>query len=228
MSFFSGKHVTLNKNAFTEDVFDQLVNKVDSVYSLINIDNWREITFEDLELDKIVLKYLRNYLLEYERLLNVQWAKNIRKFIILHFNNEYEEYYKIYNSKLMGRPDNYYVEYSLGEYFYKARGKVLLAREHYKKADALLPENAKCKMHLSFIYNALGDSQKNLTYCRKALENADNEEISVIQIKSQCLFNMGVVLINQYNDIQQGKEMIKKAIKIRPDYEYAKQILKIL
>ncbi|RJO61150.1 hypothetical protein C4544_03605 [candidate division WS5 bacterium] len=207
------------------DKIEEFINSVDEIYAKIDNDNWREMAVKDLDSDDKAILYLEKYIAENGSILDLSWAKNFRKFLFLWYNDEYKEYASVYYNILGNYPDNYFVEQAMGEYYYKAKPKLLRSREHFKKAEALLPEISKPKAQLGLIYSALGDSEKAYRYYEEAYNQSCDEQIAVKQIQSQSLLNMGIILI-QSSKRKEGRELVRKALKIRPDYEYAKQILR--
>ena len=207
------------------DKIEEFINSIDEIYAKIDNDNWREMAVKDLDSDDKAIRYLEKYIAENESILGPGWAKNFRKFFFLWYDGEYKEYASIYYNILGNYPDNYFAEQAMGEYYYKVKPKLLCAREHFKKAEILLPEISKPKAQLGMVYNALGDNEKAYRYFDEACNHSGDEQIAVKEIQSQSLLNMGVILI-QSDKRKEGREFVRKALKIRPDYEYAKQILR--
>ena len=207
------------------DKVEEFIISVDEAYVKIDNDNWREMAVKDLDSDDKAIQYLKKYIAENGSVLGPGWAKNFRKFFFLWYNNEYKEYASVYYNILGNYPDNYFVEQAMGEYYYKVKPKLLCAREHFKKAEVLLSEISKPKAHLGMVYNALGDNEKAYRYFDEAYNHSGDEQIAVKEIQSQSLLNMGVILI-QSGKRKEGRELVREALKIRPDYEYAKQILR--
>lgn len=204
---------------------DKIVQEIDETYIKINVENWRKTITENLDTDDKVIAYLNEYVEKNTDILNYSWAKNFRKFFILYQESAYEDYIRIYFSSLKDYPDNYCVELAMGEYYYTYAAKIIQSREHYKKAESLFPDISKPKAQLSLIYSALGDSEKAYKYCEKAYEISRDEQIAVVQIQSQSLLNMAVILLHS-GKRHEGRDLLRRALKIRPDYGYARQLLR--
>lgn len=191
------------------DKIEEFIISVDEIYVKIDNDNWREMAVKDLDSDDKAIRYLEKYIVENRSVLGSDWAKNFRKFFFLWYDGEYKEYASVYYNILVNYPNNYFVEQAMGEYYYKVKLKLLCAREHFKKAEVLLPEISKPKAQLGMVYNELGDNEKAYRYFDEAYNHSGDEQIAVKEIQSQSLLNMGVILI-QSDKRKEGREFVRR------------------
>lgn len=192
----------------------------------IDHSNYTDLILEGISGHKAIYRYLKNYMKNNKELLDLNWAKQMLLFIIA-FNDKNLELAHECDKALKKYPDNYFVEAVMADISLRFYGDLFKARDKYLKALSLYDRDALVYYNLGLIYYLLGMFEKSMEFYNKSLDyinKMDNKEF----IKSKCLYNIAVCEMNYNNNYKEAEKLLKRSLKLMPDYEEAKLLLEKL
>jgi tetratricopeptide (TPR) repeat protein len=190
----------------------------------INEENYKELLLNQMLEKKDLWEYLKRYMETNNTVISLEWG--CLMYIFIKSFEEKDVYYieKFYK-KLLLYPENFILESWIGEFYYRYYADFFKARDKYLKALELKPMDAECHHNLALVYFYLGIPDKIIEHNEKAIMYCQNSN-TPYEVKARSLFNIATLYINLYDNVSEGKKLIKQALKEMPDYPQAKQALK--
>ncbi|WP_125154683.1 tetratricopeptide repeat protein [Clostridium rectalis] len=186
----------------------------------ISEDNYKECILNEFSDRKFLKKYFQRYISKNSKKLDLTWG--VLMFLFIKASEEknvtaIEEYIRLLNKY----PDNYFVEYILGDIDLMYYGRIFHSRDRFLKAIILKENDANSYYNLGFIYNLLGSFEKSLEYFNKAIYYSDNA-INQKELKSNALYNIAIYYITVDDDVEKAEEILEEILK--EDSNYTKAI----
>jgi len=199
---------------------------IERLYPELNEHNWPDMVLEDIIAAPCLKEYCRDYIRRHKDQLGLKWAKAFLTFLIHVGQDDAEQVVETYRAHLKSYPPNAFVLLHLGHYALYEYGDLFEARRCLKQAQQEISEHPKISNDLGLISMLLGDWQVALEHYERAETLADEEtpELS-IRYKTQALFNQAVIRANYLHAYEDAIKLLEKALKLRPDYRMAQNLL---
>jgi tetratricopeptide (TPR) repeat protein len=116
-----------------------------------------------------------------------------------------------YKEILKKDPNNLQALVNIGNLYFDTR-QDLLAIEHYQKALAIDPRNVNVRTDMSVCFRRAGNPDRAVEELKKA--------ISMDPRHAQSRYNLGIILINDKNDVEGGIRAWEALLENIPNYQY--------
>jgi len=116
-----------------------------------------------------------------------------------------------YKEILRRDPNNLQAQIGIGNLYYDTN-QDLLAIQHYQKALAIDPMNVNVRTDMAVCYRRTGNPDRAIEELKKA--------ISTNPRHPQSRYNLGVILIQDKNDVEGGVKAWEGLLENIPDYPY--------
>ncbi|EJO5349238.1 hypothetical protein NRP93_003404 [Clostridium botulinum] len=199
---------------------------LDNYKQTIDESNYKDLILEEIKTHKAIHRYLKDYIKSNKEVLDLNWGKEMLLFIYS-FNEKDLEMAEAFYKALKRYPENYFTESVIADIDLRFYGDLFKARDKYLKALSLYDRDGLVYYNLGLIYYLLGMFQKSMDFYNKSLNyinKMDNKEF----IKSKCLYNIAVCEINYNNNYKEGEKLLKRSLKLNPDYKEANDLLEDL
>lgn len=199
--------------------------KIKSEYdTLLTEENYKDMILEELESPPSLLDYFKEYVARNKDVTTLEWGCLFFLFIKADQQkdvSDIERYYKL----LEEYPVNWLAEVTMAELELRYYGNLFKARDGFRKALQLKPNDAHCHYSLGFIYHLLGVPDKSVEHYENAVIHHKSANRSG-EIKARSLYNLAVHKINIERDYKEAKKLLNDALKEMPDYPQAKHVLR--
>ncbi|MDU6878879.1 tetratricopeptide repeat protein [Clostridium tepidum] len=199
---------------------------LDNYKQSIDDSNCKNLILEEIKGHKAIHRYLKEYIKNNKEILDLNWGKQMLLFIISFNEKDLELAEQCYKA-LKKYPDNYFIESVMADIDLRFYGDLFKARDKYLNALSLYDRDALVYYNLGLIYYLLGMFKKSIDFYNKSLNyinKMDNKEF----IKSKCLYNIAVCEINYNNNPKEGEKLLKRSLKLNPNYTEANDLLEKL
>ncbi len=173
---------------------------------------------------KNLAQYSKQYMEDNSNNISLEWG--CLMYIFVKSLEEEDVYFieKTYK-KLLVYPLHFLLESCMADIYYRYYADFFKARDKYLTALELKPMDAECHHNLALVYFYLGIPNKIIEHNEKAIMYCENSDIPS-EVKAKSLFNIATLYINAYDNVSEGKKLIKQALREMPNYSQAKQTLK--
>lgn len=189
-------------------------------------ENYKERILKEIDGEECLQNYFNDYIQKNNEALDLEWGCLMYLFMKSAEKKDVtgvEEFYK----KLKSYPENYFVEYILGDINLMYYGNIFESKDRFAKALELKENDSNCYYDLGFIYNLLGVFEKSLECFNKAVYYSENVDDSK-EIKLKSLHNIAVYYITVDNDYERAEEILNNILEEDPDYDRAMATLRAL
>lgn len=182
-------------------------------------ENYKERILKEIDGKEILQNYFNEYMQKNDAELDLEWGCLMYLFMKSAEKKDVtsvEEFYK----KLKSYPENYFIEYILGDINLMYYGNIFESKDRFKKALELKENDSNCYYDLGFIYNLLGVFDKSLECFNKAVYYSENSA-NPKELKLKALHNIAVYYITVENDYDRAEEILNHILEEDPDYDRA-------
>jgi tetratricopeptide (TPR) repeat protein len=221
------REVTGNKKSSyspQSKTLQKYLREIEKEYDFIlSEDNYEQIILEELDSPESLLNYFKDYMKINQHVISLEWGALMFLCIVAYDDmdvSNLEKYYKL----LKNYPPNSYIEYAIGEMYFRYYGDFFKARDKFEVSLTLRQDDPHVHYELGFLYYLLGIFHKSREHYEKAVFYSKYGNC-YSEIKARSLYNIAVSKINMEQNYEEGKKLLKEALVFRPDYPEAKEAL---
>lgn len=189
-------------------------------------DNWRQMAVEESTLPGSPDRAeLTRYVATHADQLGVAWARELLRMEIFFRVEDHVQIVEHYDRALAPYPRCAVIETWVTDQIFHHLGNFWRAREMYLYQVEVLPQHAKPRYELGFMYHLLGDHSTSLRWFDEAaplLTPADGT------LGAQLYLNRGLIRYLWQGDWEGALADVQEALRRRPDYPQAQQSLRML
>ena len=192
----------------------------------ITEENYKKCILKEMDGKESLKGYFNEYMEKNNAELDLEWGCLMYLFIKSAEKKDVtsvEEFYK----KLKSYPENYFIEYTLGDINLMYYGNIFESKDRFKKVLELKEDDSNCYYALGFIYNLLGVFHKSLECFNKAVYYSENSE-NPKELKLKSLHNVAVYYITVENDYDRAEKILNDILEEDPNYDRALATLRAL
>ena len=193
---------------------------------VITEENYKKCILKEMDGKESLKGYFNEYMEKNNAELDLEWGCLMYLFIKSAEKKDVtsvEEFYK----KLKSYPENYFIEYTLGDINLMYYGNIFESKDRFKKVLELKEDDSNCYYALGFIYNLLGVFHKSLECFNKAVYYSENSE-NPKELKLKSLHNVAVYYITVENDYDRAEKILNDILEEDPNYDRALATLRAL
>jgi len=208
-----------------ENRLQKYLAKIKSEYdTLLTEENYKDMILEELESPPSLLDYFKEYMTRNKDIITLEWGCLFFLFIKAEQQKDVSDIKRYY--KLLEKyPVNWLTEVTMAELELRYYGNLFKARDGFRKALQLKPNDAYCHYSLGFIYYLLGVFDKSTEHYENAVIHHKSANRPG-EVKARSLYNLAVHKINIKHDYKEAKKLLRRALREMPDYPQAKDALR--
>ncbi len=195
-------------------------------YTLPDQDSWQEIALETwTPAGTPDREAFNHYITKYADQLGIAWANAVLKLDIFLQAKDSACVVEHYDRAFQRYPRCALIEIWVTDHIFYHLGDFWRAREMYVYQADTLPTHPKPRYELGFLHHIIGDHEESLRWFNEAVPLLEGQEHN---FQAQVYFNRGLIRYMLHSHDKHALADIRQALKLRPDYAEAQQVLKAI
>ena len=186
-------------------------------------DNWQELALDCFAPEEPARGKLSRYIAEHEDKLGVAWARELLRLDVYFQVDDHAQSVTHYDRAFSRYPRCALVEVWVAHQVFRYQGDFWRAREMYRYTIEHLPDHPQSYYEMGFMDFLLGDFPGALAWFDQAAERVTR---TYAEVAARVFFNRAVTRYFLDGDKQAAIADIEEALRYKPDYAQADEMLR--